>query len=163
MRKRIISISLENEAGALSRVVGLFSSRGYNIDTLNVAPTEDLNVSRITAVTHCSDEMTEQIIKHLYRLIEVVKVVEVTESSHVSRELLQIKVRAQGKARDELIRQTEIFRGRVIDGNPNSYTIELTGKPSKIDAFIQSCDSGTILEMTRSGVCAINRSLACAG
>lgn len=162
MKKRILSISLENEAGALSRVVGLFSSRGYNIDTLNVAPTEDIHISRITAVTHCSDEMTEQIIKHLYRLIEVIKVVEVTNMSHISREMLLIKVRAQGKARDELMRQTEIFRGRVIDGNSNSYTIELTGKSSKIDAFIQSCDSGTILEMTRSGICAINRSLVCA-
>ena len=155
--RHIVSILLENEAGALSRVVGLFSARGYNIETLTVAPTEDRSLSRMTIVTSGSDDVIEQITKHLNRLIEVVKVVDLTESPCIERELMLIKVRAVGKERDEMKRMADIFRGRVIDVTDKTYTIELTGDAAKLDAFIEALDRAAILETVRTGSSGIAR------
>ncbi|TAL78802.1 MAG: acetolactate synthase small subunit [Burkholderiaceae bacterium] len=155
--KHIISVLLENAPGALSRVVGLFSARGYNIETLTVAPTEDATLSRMTIVTEGSDDVIEQITKHLNRLIDVVKVVDLSEGPHVERELMMIKVRAVGKERDEMKRMADIFRGRIIDVTDKSYTIELTGNQAKIEAFIGALDRSAILETVRTGVSGIGR------
>ncbi len=155
--RHIISILLENEAGALSRVAGLFSARGYNIETLTVAPTEDPSLSRRTIVTIGSDDVIEQITKHLNRLIEVVKVVDLSEGPHIERELMLVKVRATGKERDEMKRMAEIFRGRIIDVTDKTYTIELTGNVAKLDAFIEAIDKALILETVRTGVSGIGR------
>lgn len=155
--KHVISILLENEPGALSRVVGLFSARGYNIETLTVAPTEDSTLSRMTIVTAGSDEVIEQITKHLNRLVDVVKVVDLSEGPHIERELMLIKVRAVGKERDEMKRMADIFRGRIIDVTDKVYTIELTGVQEKIEAFIGALDRSAILETVRTGVSGIGR------
>jgi acetolactate synthase-1/3 small subunit len=155
--KHIISVLLENEPGALSRVVGLFSARGYNIESLTVAPTEDKSLSRLTIVTSGSDDVIEQITKHLNRLIDVVKVVDLTESPYIERELMLIKVRAVGKEREEVKRMADIFRGRVIDVTDKAYTIELTGDGSKLDAFIDALDRSSILETVRTGASGIAR------
>ena len=155
--RHIISVLLENEAGALSRVVGLFSARGYNIETLTVAPTEDPTLSRMTIVTVGSDNVIEQITKHLNRLIEVVKVVDLSEGQHIERELMLIKVRAVGKEREELKRTSDIFRGRIIDVTEKSYTIELTGAQDKLVAFINAIDPTAILETVRTGASGIGR------
>ncbi len=155
--RHIISILLENEAGALSRVSGLFSARGYNIETLTVAPTEDPSLSRMTIVTIGSEDVIEQITKHLNRLIEVVKVVDLSEGAHIERELMLVKVRATGKERDEMKRMAEIFRGRIIDVTDKTYTIELTGDVAKLDAFIEAIDKALILETVRTGVSGIGR------
>ena len=155
--RHIISVLLENEPGALSRVVGLFSARGYNIETLSVAPTEDPSLSRMTIVTIGSDDVIEQITKHLNRLVEVVKVFDLTEGAHLERELMMIKVRAVGKEREELKRTTDIFRGRIIDVTDKSYTIELTGDQSKNDAFLEAIEKTAILETVRTGSCGIGR------
>ena len=155
--RHIISVLLENEPGALSRVVGLFSARGYNIETLSVAPTEDPSLSRMTIVTIGSDDVIEQITKHLNRLVEVVKVFDLTEGAHLERELMMIKVRAVGKEREELKRTADIFRGRIIDVTDKSYTIDLTGVSSKLDAFISAIDRASILETVRSGGSGIGR------
>ncbi len=155
--KHVISVLLENEPGALSRVVGLFSARGYNIETLTVAPTEDETLSRMTIVTVGSDDTIEQITKHLNRLVDVVKVVDLSEGPHVERELMLIKVRAVGKEREELKRMADIFRGRIIDVTDKTYTIELTGVQEKIAAFIQAIDRSAILETVRTGVSGISR------
>ncbi|CUA95045.1 acetolactate synthase small subunit [Thiomonas bhubaneswarensis] len=155
--KHIIAVLLENEAGALSRVVGLFSARGYNIESLVVAPTEDASLSRMTIVTSGSEDIIEQITKHLNRLIEVVKVVDLTEASFIERELMLIKLRAVGKEREEIKRMSDIFRGHIIDVTDKSYTIELTGDAAKLDAFIQAVDPTAILETVRTGSCGIGR------
>ena len=155
--KHIISLLLENEPGALSRVVGLFSARGYNIESLSVAPTEDASMSRMTIVTSGSDDVIEQITKHLNRLIEVVKVVDLSEAAYIERELMLIKVRATGKEREEMKRMADIFRGRIIDVTDKSYTIELTGDGSKLDAFIDAIDRAAILETVRTGSSGIGR------
>lgn len=155
--RHIISILLENEAGALSRVAGLFSARAYNIETLTVAPTEDVSLSRLTIVTTGSDEVIEQITKQLNKLIDVVKVVDLSEAAHIERELMLIKVRATGKDREEIKRMADIFRGRIIDVTDSSYVIELTGSGSKLDAFIQAIDVDLILETVRTGVSGIGR------
>jgi len=155
--KHIVSILMENEPGALSRVVGLFSARGYNIETLTVAPTEDQSLSRMTIVTRGSDEVIEQITKQLNRLIDVVKVVDLTESPYTERELMLIKVRAVGKEREEMKRMADIFRGRIIDVTDKSYTVELTGDQSKNDAFLQAIDRTAILETVRTGASGIGR------
>ena len=155
--KHIISILLENEAGALSRVVGLFSARGYNIETLTVAPTEDPSLSRMTICTTGSEDVIEQITKHLNRLIEVVKVVDLTESPYIERELMLIKVRAVGKEREEMKRMADIFRGRIIDVTDKTYTVELTGDGTKLDAFIQALDRAAIIETVRTGSSGIAR------
>ena len=155
--KHVISVLLENEPGALSRVVGLFSARGYNIETLTVAPTEDATLSRMTIVTTGSDEVIEQITKHLNRLVDVVKVVDLTEGAHIERELMLVKVRAVGKEREEMKRMADIFRGRIIDVTDKSYTIELTGVQEKVQAFLEALDRSAILETVRTGVSDIGR------
>jgi len=155
--KHVISVLMENAPGALSRVVGLFSARGYNIETLTVAPTEDNTLSRLTLVTMGSDEVIEQITKHLNRLIEVIKVVDLSEGAHIERELMLIKVRAVGKEREEMKRMADIFRGRIIDVTDKSYTIELTGNQEKVQAFIDALDRSAILETVRTGVSSIGR------
>lgn len=155
--RHIISILMENEPGALSRVVGLFSARGYNIETLTVAPTEDRSLSRMTVVTTGSDDVVEQITKQLNRLIDVVKVVDLTESTYIERELMLIKVRATGKEREEMKRMADIFRGRIIDVTDRTYTIELTGDGRKLDAFIDALDRSSILETVRTGSSGIAR------
>ncbi len=155
--RHVISVLLENEPGALSRVVGLFSARGYNIETLTVAPTEDATLSRMTIATHGSDEVIEQITKHLNRLVEVVKVVDLTEGAHLERELMLIKVRAVGKEREEMKRMADIFRGHIVDVTDKTYTIELTGDQRKLDAFIEAIDRTSILETVRTGTCGVGR------
>ena len=155
--RHIISILLENEAGALSRVAGLFSARGYNIETLTVAPTEDMSLSRLTIVTSGSDEIIEQITKQLNKLIDVIKVIDLSESAHIERELMLIKVRAAGSEREEMKRMADIYRGRIIDVTDATYVIELTGSGSKLDSFIQAIDQKLILETVRTGISGIAR------
>ena len=155
--RHIISLLMENEAGALSRVAGLFSARGYNIESLTVAPTEDETLSRMTIVTRGSDEVIEQINKQLNKLIEVVEVMDLSEGEHLERELMLVKVRAEGAAREEIKRMTDIFRGRIIDVADRTYTIELTGAGTKLDSFLQSIDRGLILETVRTGASGIGR------
>lgn len=155
--RHIISVLMENEPGALSRVVGLFSQRGYNIESLNVAPTEDNSLSRLTLMTDCDDQKVEQITKHLNRLIDVVKLVDLTEGAHIERELMLVKVRATGAQRAEIKRCTDIFRGQIIDVGPTVYTIQVTGASSKLDAFLESVGDAAIIEVVRSGVSGIAR------
>ena len=155
--RHIISILLENEAGALSRVSGLFSARGYNIESLTVAPTEDASLSRMTIVTSGSEDVIEQITKQLNKLVEVVKVVDLSEAEHMERELMLIKLRAGPKEREDVKRMADIFRGRIIDVSDNTYTIELTGNGAKLDAFIKSLDQGSIIETVRTGASGIGR------
>lgn len=156
--RHIISILMENEAGALSRVAGLFSARGYNIESLSVAPTEDPSLSRLTLVTRGSEQIIEQITKQLNKLIDVVKLLDLTEGPHVERELMLIKVKAaSGTQREEVMRLVEIFRGSIIDVTDKSYTIELTGDVCKLDAFIATLKGDDILETVRSGITGIAR------
>ena len=155
--RHIISVLLENETGALSRVSGLFSARAYNIESLTVAPTEDASMSRMTIVTTGSEDVIEQITKQLNKLVEVVKVVDLSEAEHIERELMLIKVRAGAKEREDMKRMADIFRGRIIDVSDNTYTIELTGAGQKLDAFIQALDSGAIIETVRTGASGIGR------
>jgi len=155
--RHIISVLLENEAGALSRVSGLFSARGYNIESLTVAPTEDTTLSRMTIVTTGSDEVVEQITKQLNKLIDVVKVVDLSDGDHIERELMLVKVRAIGRDREEMKRTADIFRGRIIDVTDKDYTIELTGTGAKLDAFLNAIDRAAILETVRTGASGIGR------
>ncbi|MFA7386230.1 MAG: acetolactate synthase small subunit [Thiohalobacteraceae bacterium] len=155
--RHIISILVENEAGALSRVAGLFSARGYNIESLTVAPTEDASLSRMTIVTRGTDSIIEQITKQLNKLVDVVKLMDMTEGPHIEREMLLMKLRAEGAARDELKRMIDIFRGRIIDVTSATYVVELTGTGDKIDAFVQAIEPSLILEVVRSGVSGIAR------
>ncbi len=155
--RRIIAVLLENEAGALSRVVGLFAQRNYNIESLNVAPTEDPTLSRVTLTTVCDDKKIEQITKHLNRLIDVVKVLDLFDAEYVERELMLIKIRAEGAVRDEVKRSCDVFRGQIIDVTHNTYTVQVTGPSDKLDAFIQAVGKTTILEVVRSGVSGISR------
>ena len=148
---------MENEAGALSRVAGLFSARGYNIESLTVAPTEDQTMSRMTIVTSGSDEVIEQINKQLNKLVDVVSVMDLTEGDHIERELMLVKVRAVGNDREELKRMTDIFRGRILDVSDKTYTIELTGTGGKLDSFLQAIDHSLILETVRTGASGIGR------
>ena len=149
---------MENEAGALSRVAGLFSARGYNIESLTVAATEDPSLSRMTLVTRGSDEIIEQITKQLNKLIDVVKLIDLTEGAHIEREMMMIKVKAtEDEARNEIMRLSDIFRCHVIDVTPSTYTIEVTGAGDKLDAFIQALPQADILETVRSGVSGIAR------
>ena len=155
--RHIISILMENESGALSRVAGLFSARGYNIESLTVAPTEDPSLSRMTLVTSGTDNIIEQITKQLNKLVDVVKLLDLTEGPHLEREMMLIKVKATGAAREEVKRLADIFRGHIIDVTDASYVIELTGAGEKIDGFIQALDSKSIIEVVRSGVSGIAR------
>lgn len=155
--RHIISLLMENEAGALSRVSGLFSARGYNIESLTVAPTEDATLSRMTIVTSGSDEVIEQIYKQLNKLIEVVAVMDLSEGEHMERELMLVKVRAVGAVREEMKRMTDIFRGCIIDVSDKTYTIELTGTGHKLESFLQAIDRSLILETVRTGASGIGR------
>ena len=155
--RRIISVLMENEPGALSRVVGLFSQRGYNIETLNVAPTNDVSLSRLTMTTVGDDKKMEQITKQLNKLVDVVKIVDLTEGAHIERDLMLIKVRASGADRSEIKRCTVIFRGQMVDVGPSVYTIMLSGTADKLDAFVEAMGDATILEVVRSGVAGIAR------
>ncbi len=155
--RHIISLLMENESGALSRVAGLFSARGYNIESLSVAPTEDPTLSRMTIVTRGSDDVIEQITKQLNKLIDVVKVQDLTEGGHIERELMLVKVRASGEHREEMKRMSDIFRGRIIDVTDKTYTIELTGTVSKLKAFLGALESDAILEVVRTGASGIGR------
>jgi len=155
--RHILSLLLENEAGALSRVAGLFSARGFNIESLTVAPTEDPTISRMTLVTEGSDEIIEQITKHLNKLVDVIKVIDLSESRHIERELLLIKIATKDGMREEIKRLVDIFRGRIIDVSDSTYTVEMTGDGEKIDAFIATLDKKLILEVVRSGVSGISR------
>jgi acetolactate synthase-1/3 small subunit len=157
MMRHIISILMENEAGALSRVAGLFSARGYNIESLTVAPTEDPSLSRMTLVTRGTDEVVEQITKQLNKLIDVVKLMDMAGGPHIEREMMLIKVRAVNGGRDELKRLADIFRGKVIDVTDTVYTVELTGTGDKLDAFVKAVEQGDIVEVVRSGVTGIAR------
>ena len=155
--RHIIAILIENEAGALSRVAGLFSARGYNIESLTVAPTEDASLSRMTLVTRGSEDVIEQIIKQLNKLIDVVKLIDLEEVVHIERELMLVKVKTTDKMRDELRSVVDIFRGKIIDVTPASYVIEMTGTSDKLDAFIATVDKNSIIEVVRSGATGISR------
>ena len=155
--RHILSLLMENETGALSRVSGLFSARAYNIESLTVAPTEDPTVSRMTLVTSGSDEIIEQITKHLNKLVDVIKVIDLNDSRHIERELMLIKLQAKGENREEIKRMVEIFRGRIIDVTENTYTVEMTGAGDKLDAFINALDETDIFEVVRSGISGIAR------
>lgn len=155
--RRIISVLLENEAGALSRVIGLFAQRSYNIETLTVAPTDDETLSRLTLTTSASDSQVEQITKQLNKLIEVVKLVDLTEGEHVERELLLVKVKATGAQRAEVKRTADIFRGQIVDVTSSAYTIQLAGTSEKLDAFLRALADAIVLEVVRSGVSGMSR------
>ena len=157
--RHLISVLLENESGALSRVVGLFSQRGYNIETLTVAPTEDPTLSRMTIVTLGDERVVEQITKQLHKLVDVLKVSDITEGSHIEREIMLVKSRANTPdTRDEVKRLAEIFRGQIVDVTPDLYTVQLVGTSDKLDAFIGTLRQATeIVEVVRSGVCGIAR------
>ena len=155
--KHIISILLENESGALSRVAGLFSARAYNIESLSVAPTDDPSLSRMTIVTIGTEEIIEQINKQLNKLIDVVKLIDMTGDIHIERELMLIKVSAVDGERDEVKRLVDIFHGRVIDVTDTTYTIEITGNGEKLNAFVEALSSITIQEVVRSGLIGISR------
>ena len=155
--RRILAILLENEAGALSRVVGLFAQRNYNIESLTVAPTEDLTLSRLTITTAGDERTIEQITKQLHKLVEVVKVMDLCEAEHVERELMLIKVRAAGEARQEVKRTADIFRGQIVDVTAETYTVQLVGPSDKLDAFLRAIGDASILEVVRSGVSGVGR------
>ena len=155
--RHIISVLMENEPGALSRVVGLFSQRNYNIDSLTVAPTEDYSLSRLTLTTSGDDARIEQITKHLNKLVDVVKLVDLTEGAHIERELMLIKVKAVGSQRAELKRTVDIFRGQVVDLTASVFTIQLTGAGDKLDAFIAALGDNVVLEVARTGVSGVAR------
>ncbi len=155
--RHIISILLENEAGALSRVAGLFSARGYNIEALTVAPTEDPTLSRMTLVTAGSEEVIEQIKKQLNKLVDTVKLQDLSDGPHIEREMMMVKVHAVKDGREELKRLTDIFRARIIDVSDTSYVIELTGSTHKLDAFLAAVPEGLVTEVVRSGPSGIAR------
>jgi len=156
--RHIICLLLENEPGALSRVAGLFSARGYNIESLSVAPTEDPSVSRMTITTSGSEAILEQITKQLNKLVDVVKLLELTEGGpHVERAMMLIKVRATGAGREEIKRLADIFRGRILDVTNSTYIIEVTGTDDKLEAFIRTLDRKLILEVVRSGAIGVGR------
>ena len=155
--RRIISMLMENEPGALSRVIGLFSQRGYNIETLNVAPTDDSTLSRLTLTTVGSDLRIEQLTKQLNKLVDVVKLADLTEGAHIERDMMLIKVRATGTVREEVKRTTDIFRGQIVDVGPTVYTIQLAGTSEKLDSFVAAMAGAEILEVVRSGVAGISR------
>jgi len=155
--KRIISLLMENSPGALSRVVGLFSQRGYNIETLTVAPTNDTSLSRLTLTTVGDEHVVEQITKNLNKLIDVVKLVDLTEGAHIERELMLVKVKVSGSLREEVKRCVDIFRGQIVDVTSTVYTIQIVGASDKLDAFVQAVSDAQILEVVRSGVSGIAR------
>ncbi|MBI5814237.1 MAG: acetolactate synthase small subunit [Nitrospinae bacterium] len=156
--KHTISVLVENKFGVLSRVSGLFSGRGFNIESLSVAPTLDSTTSRMTIVTRGDDKIVEQITKQLNKLIDVIKVMDFTdEEEYVVREIALLKVNAEPDNRAEILRMSEIFRGKVVDVSTKTYTIEVTGTESKVNAFIEMIRPLGIVEMARSGKVALPR------
>lgn len=155
--RRIISLLMENEPGALSRVVGLFSQRGYNIESLTVAATEDSSLSRLTLTTYGDDHKIEQVTKHLNRLIDVVKLVDLTEGAHIERELMLVKIKANGEARTEVKRCVDIFRGTIVDVTPSVFTAQIAGPSDKLDAFVDAVGKDNVLEIARTGVSGLAR------
>ena len=155
--RHIISILIENEAGALSRVAGLFTARGYNIESLTVAMTEDETLSRMTLVTRGTDDVIEQITKQLNKLIDVVKLIDLEEAVHIERELMMVKVKTSRESREEIKRIADIFRGKIIDVTVNTYVIEMTGTSDKLDSFLAAIDEDSIIEVVRSGATGISR------
>ena len=156
--RHVISILMENDSGALSRVAGLFSARGYNIESLTVAPTEDATLSRLTLVTRGSDEIVEQILKQLHKLIDVVKIMDLAQYPHIEREMMFIKVGVDKNSTCEAVKRlSDIFRGNIIDVTDHTYTIELTGDRSKLDAFVSTLKDFRIIEVVRSGSMGIAR------
>jgi len=155
--RHVISILMENESGALSRVAGLFSARGYNIESLTVAPTEDPSLSRMTLVTRGDESIIEQITKQLNKLIDVVKLLDLSHGPHIEREMMLIKVRAERQQREEIMRLVEIFRAKVIDVTDTSYIIEVTGEGAKLDAFIRAAHEDLVVEVVRTGPSGIAR------
>jgi acetolactate synthase-1/3 small subunit len=155
--RHIISILIENEAGALSRVAGLFSARGYNIESLTVAPTEDASLSRMTLVTRGNDSVIEQITKQLNKLIDVVKLIDLADAPHLERELMLVKIKTTHETREKVKRMVDIFRGKIIDVTPASYVVEMTGQSNKLDAFIHGFEEDSIIEVVRSGPTGISR------
>jgi len=155
--RHIISILIENESGALSRVAGLFSARGYNIESLTVAATEDASLSRMTIVTRGSAEIIEQITKQLNKLIDVVRLIDLAESFHIERELMMVKIKAIGDMRAEIRSMAEVFRGKIVDVTPSTYIVEMTGPSEELDAFVAAIDSNSIIEVVRSGSTGISR------
>jgi len=156
--RHIISLLLENQPGALSRVVGLFSQRGFNIETLNVSPTDDATLSRLNITTETNDMQLEQIEKQLNKLIDVLKVQEVTEFDYIERELMLVKVKASGIMRAEIQRTADIFRGQIVDSTASQYTVQMIGDTEKLDAFIYAMSEITaVIEVARSGIVGISR------
>ncbi|AZI14025.1 MULTISPECIES: acetolactate synthase small subunit [Avibacterium] len=156
--RRILSVLLENESGALSRVVGLFSQRAFNIESLTVAPTDDPTLSRMTIEAYGDEQVLEQIEKQLHKLVDVFKVISLSDCEHVEREVMLVKVRAQGSSRDELKRLAEIFRGQIVDVTTKSYTIQLVGTKDKLDAFVKALkEESSLIEIVRSGLISLSR------
>jgi acetolactate synthase-1/3 small subunit len=155
--RHTIAVLVENEFGVLSRVAGLFSGRGFNIDSLSVAPTNDEAMSRMTIVTRGDEQILEQITKHLNKLIDIIKVIDFTDESAIEREMALIKVTAEDAARAEVLRIVDIFRAKVIDTTPKSFTVEVTGAPSKIDAILDLLRPLGLKELVRTGPVAIGR------
>lgn len=157
--RRIISVLLENEPGALSRIMGLFSQRGYNVDSLCVSTTTDPSLSRITITTSCDDKVIEQITKQINKLVDVFKVMDLTEGNHLERELMLIKIATPTEQiRAEVKRNADIFRGSILDVSAKNYTIQLTGPSDKLDAFISTtADYTDVIEVSRTGACGLSR------
>jgi len=155
--RHIISILMENESGALSRVAGLFSARGYNIESLTVAPTEDPSLSRMTLVTRGNEEIIEQITKQLNKLVEIVKLLDLSEGPHIEREMMLVKIKAERGNRDEMKRLVDIFRGSIIDVTETSFIVEMTGDSDKLDAFIKAVHEDLVVEVVRTGSSGIAR------
>jgi acetolactate synthase-1/3 small subunit len=155
--RHVISVLLENESGALSRVAGLFSARGYNIESLTVAPTHDPTLSRMTITTSGTERVVEQIIKQLNKLVDVIRLTDLTEVQFIEREIMLVKVRAVESGREEIKRLTDIFRGRVLDVTETSYVVELTGDDQKLTAFLDAVNRDNVIEVVRSGATGIAR------
>ncbi len=155
--RHTISVLVENEFGVLTRIAGLFSARGYNIESLNVAPTLDTSISRMTLVTRGDEHVIEQIKKQLNKLIPVIKVEDLTQKTHMERGLLLVKVQACKQTRAEVLRMADVFRANVVDVSDSSYTLELTGKAHKLDAFLRMLEPNGIIEMTRTGPVGMRR------
>ncbi|WP_432822433.1 acetolactate synthase small subunit [Trichloromonas sp.] len=155
--KHTISVLVENEFGVLSRVIGLFSGRGFNIESLSVAPTLDESISRMTIVTTGDDQILEQITKQLNKLIDTIKIIDFTGQDFVEREMCMIKVNAEEGTRAEVLRIVDIFRGKIVDITPRSYTIEVTGAPAKVDAIVELLRPMGIKELVRSGPVVLGR------
>ncbi len=157
--KHTISVTVENRFGVLSRVAGLFSGRGFNIESLSVGETLDPSVSRMTIVSRGDDRIIEQVIKQLRKLVDVIKVTDLNDASFVDREMILIKISATEKNKAEILRVNDIFRGKIVDVSPTSYTFEITGDEGKIDAFIKLIKPFGVKEIVRTGKVAIAREM----